>query len=449
MARSALLFAAALFIAAVPPQEPEPDAELVQKVRGLIIQLKDKAIGVRKKAEDDLAQMGAAILPILSAEESRLSPGDLKQRLGILIKRIDRVRRQAVVSGSSLKVTMTTKDEPVIDVLARLQKLTTVPIEHKGIPVDTVTSLDAKDLSVWEAVDQICHGHGRLAWEVSEKGIFVRRDTYVRPFMATTSGYALFVRPFLKFPPGSGTGDRDYVKGEAYVVGPPGAISVAQFLTYEALTDDRNTPLLATPAGLREARPSVGEFRMLPEPDPSRPLFRPVTQYLDAAPGRGSSKMKACKGTAVIKVVLEMERRLELKGNRLKTGGLDSAISMSLEIENLDVSGGRVKLDIAVKDMRLAERREERIFYPQTRGKIVLKDSKGQEIPFDVESKGSKLGAPGSDGAPPKEETTRFRVQAALKGDATLHSIELWEPTAVEEIKIPFEFTDVPMKRTK
>src|SRR5688572_4877544 len=94
------LACAALLLAAASPQEPEPDAEVVQKVRGLIIQLKDRAVGVRKKAEDDLAQMGAAILPILRVEESRLSPGELKQRIGVLIKRIERVRRQAVASGS-------------------------------------------------------------------------------------------------------------------------------------------------------------------------------------------------------------------------------------------------------------------------------------------------------------------------------------------------------------
>jgi hypothetical protein len=434
MART-LVALAVLLIPAFTFQEPEPDAELVQKVRGLILQLKDKAVGVRKKAEDDLALMGPAILPILRIEEARLGPGDLKQRIGILIKRIDRVRRQALVSGNTLKVTLTAKDEPIIDVLDKLHKLTSVPIEHKGLPATLVTSLDAKDLSVWEAVDQICQGHGRLAWEVSDKGIAVRRDAYLRPLMATVSGYALFVRPFLRYPPGSGTGDRDYVRGEAFIVGPPGSVSVAQYLTYETLTDDKNTQLLSSPAGLRETKASIGEYRILPDPDLTRPLFRPVTQYLDAAPGRGSTKMKACKGTAVIKVVIEMERRLEIKGILLKDEAYDAAHGITLEIEKLDASGGRVKADVAVRDRRLNERREQRVFYPQTRGKFILKDS--------------KLGPPGADGSPPQEETTRFRIQAALKDGGTLQAIELWEPVAQEEIKIPFDFTDVPMKKTK
>jgi hypothetical protein len=144
-----------------------------------------------------------------------------------------------------------------------------------------------------------------------------------------------------------------------------------------------------------------------------------------------------------------MERRLEIKGILLKDEAYDAAHGITLEIEKLDASGGRVKADVAVRDRRLNERREQRVFYPQTRGKFILKDSKGQELACEVESKGSKLGPPGADGSPPQEETTRFRIQAALKDGATLQAIELWEPVAQEEIKIPFDFTDVPMKKTK
>lgn len=445
MARIALALAFAWTLALAPQSQDE--AELAQKIRSLIVQLKDRSIHLKKKAEEDLFLMGAPALPILRVEASRLAPGDLKNKLATIIKRIERVQNKAIASGATLMVTIDAKDRLITEVLAELQRITSVPIEHKGIPADAVTSLDAKGMSLWEAVDQICSAHGRLAWDVSEKGISIRRETYVRPFMATSSGYLLIVRPFLRYPPGPGTGDRDYVRGEAVVAGPPGAVPIAHYMTYETLADDKGTNLLSSPAGL-QPRAVIGEYRFLPEPDPARPVFKPVFEFLDATPARGASKVKTCKGTVTFQAMLEMELRLPIKGVNLKKGAKETGFGLTVEVETLETTGGRLRMELALTDARLPERRQSRITYPQARGKIVLRDSAGQVIPADVDQVGKSVPGPAKPDELPRDETTRFKVTAALK-DAKLEMVEFWEFSAVEETKIAFDFKDVPMKRAK
>jgi hypothetical protein len=429
----------------LPPQDPE--AEFNAKIRALIVQLRDRNVGLRKKAEEDLFQMGHPALVFLRTEEARLTPGDLKTRLMAIIRRIERHHLKAIASGSTLMVTLSAADKPIPEVLAELQKMTAVPIEHKAVPADAVTTLDAKGLSLWEAVDQICAAHGKLNWDVSEKGISIQKGTYVKPFMATYSGYVFLMRPFLRHPPGPGTGDRDYLKGEAIIAGPPGSVAVAQYLSYEALADDKGTNLLNARAGL-PIRSPIGEYRFLAPPDPARPVYKSVYEALDATPARGATKVKTVKGTATFQALLEFDRGVDIRGASLKKGGKESGFGLIVEIEAFDISGGRLKMELAITDTRLKTRREQRVFYPQARGKIVLRDAAGKEIPCDVDPIGRSVPGPAESGEQPTQETTRFKVQATLK-DATLTIIEMWEPSAVETITIPFEFANVPIKKAK
>lgn len=429
-----------LFLSAAAQDE----AELTAKVRDLIVQLRERHPGTRQKAEDDLFSLGLPALPIIRVEEARLSQGDLKFRLGVIIKRIEKNHRKNIALGNTLLVTLSVKDRLIRDVLDDLQKMTSVPIEQKGIPPDAATTLDVKGVTLWEAIDQICGAHGKLAWDVSEKGVSFRREAYLRPFMATTSGYLLIVRPFLRHPPGPGSGDRDYARSDMIIAGPPGAASVSHYVTYEALVDDKGTNLLTTPSGLA-ARTTIGGYRLLAEPAPDRPLFKIPFDVLDGAPARGSTRFKACKGTAVLNAVLETEIRVDLRGTFLKKGARGEGFGLVLVVDTLDISPTRVRMEIAITDTRIVKRKEERIFYPQNRGKIMLRDAAGKEIASETEQVGRVV----ESGEPVSKETTRFKVQAALKDGATLNAVEVWEATYVEPIKIAFDFKDVPMKKVK
>jgi hypothetical protein len=443
MARAAL---GLVVLALLAPQEP--DAETVQKVRALIVQLRDRNPAVKRKAEDDLVSLGAAALPVLRIEESQLNPGELKGKLGVIIRRIERLHSKSIASGNTLLVTLNASDRPIVEVFEELEKRTGVAIERKGVPPEAATTLDAKGISLWEAVDQVCAANGKLSWEVTKKGITIRRETYAKPFMATSSGYALIVRPFLRYPPGPGTGDRDYFRSDIIVVGPPSARAFSRHVTFESLVDEKGTDLLKTPSGLSAARPSIGEYRLLDEPDPTRPLLEPVTDNLDGAPAKGANRIKTCKGTATLQAVLDVERRLDLKGQFLKKGARDEGFGIILEVETLDTTGGKARLDLAITDTRIGARKDQKIFYQTTRGKILLRDAAGKEIPSEVT--GITRGAPASGaGDAASRETTKFRVQASLKDGAVLAGLEIWEATYFEDIKIPFDFTSVPLKKAK
>jgi hypothetical protein len=443
-ARLPSALAAGLLLAAWTPALQEPEAELIQKIRDLIIQLRERHPGTRQKAEDDLFSLGMPALPIIRVEEARLTQGDLKFRLGVIIKRIEKNHRKNIALGNTLLVTLSVKDRPIRDVLDDLEQMTSVPIEQKGIPADAATTLDVKGVSLWEAIDQICGAHGKLAWDVSEKGVSFRREAYVRPFMATASGYLLIARPFLRYPPGPGSGDRDYVRSDMVIAGAPGAASVSQYVTYDALVDDKGTNLLTTPSGLAAAT-SIGGYRLLADPAPDRPLFRIPFDVLDGAPARGSTRFKTCKGTAVLHAVLEAEIRVDLRGTFLKKGARGEGFGLVLEVDTLEISPTRVRMEVSITDTRVVKRKEERIFYPQNRGKIVLRDAAGKEIASEAEQVGPVV----ESGKPVSKETTRFKVQAALKDGATLNAVEVWEATYVEAIKIAFDFKDVPMKKMK
>ena len=192
----------------------------------------------------------------------------------------------------------------------------------------------------------------------------------------------------------------------------------------------------------------IGEYRFMPEPDTTRPVYKPVFEILDAAPARNASKVKTCKGTVTFQAMMETDRRLDIRGVNVKKGAKETGFGLTVEIETLETTGGRLRMELALTDSRLPERRQNRITYPQARGKIILRDSAGQEIPVDVDQIGKSVPGPATADEPPRLETTRFKVTAALK-DAKLDMIEFLECTAVEETKIAFDFKDVPMKRTK
>ena len=439
--------ASVLLLASGPPQDPEPDAEFVQSVRALIVQLKDKNKVVRTKAEEDLFQLGPRAIPILRVEESRLSPGELKQKLGIIVKRIERVQRKAIASGSTLQVAVSAKDQPILELLAELQKKTSVPIEQKGIAADAVITLEADGLSLWEAIDQVCKTNGRLTWDVSGKGIALKKETYARPTMANVMGFALVFRGFQRFPPGPGTGDRDYIRSDVDVAGPPGLVSISESLSYEALVDDKGTDLTKSPSGL-VFKPSSAAYRMLPDPDMARHFYGGVADVLEAFPARNATKIATCKGVAKVRAVVEMEKRYDIRGPNLKKGAKDSGFGVDLLIEVLDITGNKVRIEVAVTDTRVSDGNARKIFHPLGAGKIVLRDAAGRDLgaTFTLASPTSTVGGPAG-GA--NFLTTKFKAQAEVKPDSPLAAVEIWEPALIEEIKIPFDLKDIPIRKAK
>lgn len=438
VAMSLLLVAAGT----LPPQ----DDPFVKKVLALIEQVNSREHGKQKFAEDELCKLGLRALAIVRQEEAGLKTGELKTRLKALIARMEHERRKAVARGQDLLLTLSAKDRPVPDLLAELQKLTSVPIDHQGIASDAVSSLEASGLTLWEAVDQVCKANGKLVWDVTEKGISVRRGAYARPFMAVTLGYAAILRRFDRNPPGPGTGGRDYLSSAPVVVGAPGATSVSQVITFSELVDDKGTDLLNASAGLSVMKVLEG-YHLLDDPDTTRPFHEIPAERMDPAPARSATKVKSCKGVVTVRAVVEMKKLVEIPERGLKPGTRMDGGALGIRIETIDLAEASARMEIDVIDSRLSSRKEKKPYFPEIAGRVILRDSSGREVKATLE-KGSVTTTPAGPTGPARE-TTRFKVSATLQPKTPLVALELWEPSEVEEVKINFEFKDVPMKKPK
>jgi hypothetical protein len=104
-------------------------------------------------------------------------------------------------------------------------------------------------------------------------------------------------------------------------------------------------------------------------------------------------------------------------------------------------------MEVAITEVRRGAK-DKVSFYPELAGRVVLRDSAGGEVRGVAlkPTKGSaSLGGPGGGGS----ETMRCEVAGRLPAKTTLAAIEIWEPSEVEEVKIPFAFKDVPITASK
>lgn len=357
-------------------------------------------------------------------------------------QKAEREQRRAIARGKTLVVSVGATGKPITEVLAELQKATAVTIERGAVPADAVTTLAKAELSLWDAVDQICRAHGKLAWDVAGGGIAIRSEPYARPCLATTSGYGVLFRGFERTAEGG-------VRSNAVVIGPPGAVVAVHYLTYSELVDDKGTNLLKAGGGPLKLRgkSTFGNPERLPEPDASRAFCEAPQDFLEAAPGAGATKIKSCKGTAIVRAVAELKRVVEITGANLKKGAKAKAAGAALEIESVEVAGESVSMEVAVSDTRRGAK-DKTFFYPELAGRVVLRDSAGGEVrgvTLKPTTGSTSLGGPGAGGS----ETMRCEVTGRLPAKTTLSAIELWEPAEVEEVKIAFAFKDVAITASK
>jgi hypothetical protein len=355
-----------------------------------------------------------------------------------------REQRQAIARGKTLLVSINATKKPIADVLADLATKTAVPIERASVPADAVTTMPPAEVCLWNAVDQICRAHGKLAWDVSEQGIAIRNEPYAAPHLATTSGFGILFRSFER----KSRRGEEYASSEAVVIGPPGAVVAVQYLTYTELVDDKGTNLLkAGGSGFKLVSQSTfGSTKRLPAPDPSQPFCEAPQDFVKAVPGPGATMIKSCKGTVIVRAVVEIKKTVEIAGANLKKGAKADAGGSALEVESIESAGESVRVKLAVTDARRGAK-DKAFFYPETPGRVVLRDSAGGEVRGVAVNPTTGSATIGSGGG--SSETMHCEVTGQLPAKTTLAAVELWEPGAVEETKIPFAFRDIPIKASK
>jgi hypothetical protein len=357
-----------------------------------------------------------------------------------------REQRLAIANGKALLVPAIAAGKPIADVFAELERATKVPIERSAVPAGAAATAIKAGQSLWDAVDQVCRAHGKLAWDVGEAGITIRADAYVRPALATASGYGVLFHGFERV---EERGEQ-YVRSRAVVLGPPGAVVAVHHLTYTELVDDKGTNLLeqGDSGGWRlKQRTTTGNPRRLPDPDPTRPFCEAPQDFHELVPAAGATKIKSCKGTAFVRAVVELKKTAVIAGAALKDGAKAEVGGTALEIASLATTDGSVRMTIALTDARRGAK-DKAFSYPELPARLVLRDATGAEVTgVRMEPKAGvmSLSMPGGN----SNETLRYEVEATLPAGTTLAAVEMWEPAAVQEVKIPFACKDLAILAAK
>ena len=339
-------------------------------------------------------------------------------------------------AGKPLVVTIGATKKPIIEFLAEMESATGVPIDRAAVPSEAIATLAPGTLSLWDVVNQLCRANGKLMWDVAEGGIVIRKEPFAAPSLATNGGYGILFRGFQPDPEEGG----EHVASRAFVIGPPGTIVAVHYLTYSELVDDKGTNLLKSGGGAGGgmtlvSQSTFGNPDRLSAADPSRPFYDSPEDFVKAVPGRGATKVKSCKGVAVVRAIAEMKKTLQIGGADLKQGARVKAGDAALEIESIDVSGQSVTLALAITDPRRGVK-DRTSFYPEKAGRLVLRDTAGAELQ-DLTVKpttGSATLGSGGGGS----ETVQYEVTGRLGGAAKLAAVELWDPGKIDEVKIPF-----------
>ena len=437
-----ILLAAAVFLAgAWTPQES--DEEFTRKIQALIDQFREA--GSRKKAEAELIKVGPRALPLLRKELAR-AEGEFKTKLEGLIRTLELSDRRVRAQGKTMLVKVEAKDRPLAEVAAALQASSGVPIELQDGAKEAKVALEVASASLWEALDKLCKAHGRLTWDVSAQGIVVREGAHEPGLTAHASGYVLLLRVFERRMSDGPMGKRDYINSEAFVAGPPGVVMFSGHVTFQALVDDKGTNLMKSPGPSGTA--SIGGFKILDDPDFSRPLYDLLRDLQEPLPAKDAVKVKVCRGIAFVRVAVDSKKGVEIRGAAIKNGAKASAPGLALAIEEATVSDRDIKMIVEVTDSNITVKKDRNALYPETGGRVILRDSRGVDIGAKVEPDmgTSTMGGPGMSY---DQETTKFKVAGTLIDEVSLAAIEVWEPYDIEEIKISFDLKDIPIRKVK
>ena len=150
-------------------------------VRELLQKLEDDRVEAREKAQKDLAALGESVIPHLrEVVESERSSGELKLRAAAAIREIELGVKAAKVYREPARMTVRAAEDALRDVLDDLSRQAGVPIESSAVDNTARITLEAKDVTLMEALDLICRGQPNRTWEARDDGsIRLTKDRHV------------------------------------------------------------------------------------------------------------------------------------------------------------------------------------------------------------------------------------------------------------------------------
>ena len=413
------LVAALLVFAALPQGD-----DLRKRVRELVEQLQSDEIQALEDAQVALIALGPAATDAIKDEIKKVG-GDTKLRLEEALRKIDRNVKRGRALGAPILVTVNAKGKPIADLFEEMKTSTGQPIACHDLPPDKITIAFEK-LGFWEALDRVCKTHGGVMWAVKEKEIVVSKRAYRDLPKVFRGNQIVYFERLSSDHQLRGPASPPTLSLEGGFAWTRSSIVPRETLVIEEFQDDQGTDLRARAAG--------GSFTVNEEEavNPEH-LVKPISFSESTALHERAQKLVTLKGALRLEYVLEsrkvvsFEKPAGMVGKPVKSGNL------TVTLQRWNVTDGELDARVHVQAATVRDR-------------IPIRAS-GFRV---IDSKGVAHPAAGSVDEDSDEDTGKVEYEADLElsigGGIEIASLEFTIPIDIEEIVIPFDFKDLPLK---
>jgi hypothetical protein len=414
-----LIIQGILIAAVLAPLRPLPAQDLEGSVRKLTEELKSDDLDISHRALKALIDLGPGALHTIK-KEMTTAEGDTRLRLLEALEKIERAETVRNLVGDPVLATLEAKNKPTRQVLEELAKQTGQPLvisHYLGTPI----SVSIQKKPFWEALRAISRANGGLSWRFLEDTELTMEEcqTFAPPQVIhgnLTVYFTGFTRGF------SREGDKYFTIYADLAATKEHRPSFATFQIDE-LEDDRGTKLTSPIREYVMGRPvEKGEKPgLLIEDSFTGEQFAPSTKATRIAHFRGSVQAIYILSR---KMVLETSDPGNPKDQFLRSGDLTFLVK-----EITDQSSTKTaRIEIRGKDDIL-----ERVGLLTFR----FRNEEGRE--YFVKASRKAL-YPGPEGM-----TVWLEVPWECPGSKTRFSLQIFAPSDLEKINIPFEFRDIPI----
>jgi hypothetical protein len=389
------------------------------KVKALIEKLESDELETRAAAQKELANIGRTALPMLE-KELATAMGEQKQRLQSVIEHIR-------AFGTPPLVTLETKDRPLREIAADLERQTGIPVRIVGAISEVKLSVSAKGAYIWKVVEDLCRTRGDLMYRFARDTIEIYPSRFRTLPCVDQAGMRFFIDRFIwesgNLIPGS-------IRVHGGLLVPPGSRVLWMQLAVEELTDDTGKNVAELPQGGGYFLPTGDRYL----PHGRRFLF-PAAFHpaIQGAPSLEAVKIARFRGTVEVRLA-SVERVLAAIRDPLGRPSTPSGdAAPCLGIDRWDRNGGQLRIHLTY-----GWKKEDTEALDSKGGlNLCLRLKDGHWVTPQYWNSG-----PTDRGVDRKAMIADFRIPP----DAVPTSLELVVPESFVEYQIPFEFKDIPLR---
>lgn len=186
-------------------QEGDPLARDAQRIADLVKQLGSSKFAEREKAKKELEAIGNPALEALRKATKDENLETVKRAQELLRKIEDRMLTADLLNPKKIRINV--KDQPAMDVVAELSRLSGYQIQvigDRAAIAEKKITLDTGDVTFWEALDQVC-AKGGLSEQVNlgmTTPPFIRPPIFRPPIMRPPLKVRPLPAPVLPIPGG-------------------------------------------------------------------------------------------------------------------------------------------------------------------------------------------------------------------------------------------------------